>query len=63
MLLGNPWTETMSDLIEAVARELGVAVRREGSMFLFPLHECGRIVEACKSRGLLILGLEAFNLS
>lgn len=52
----------MSDLIEKVAGDLGVYVRAHGALRLIGLRDTGRIVEACRSKGLLILGIEAFRL-
>jgi len=53
----------MSELIEQLARKVGVDVRPQGSLRLIRLQDCGGIVEACKSGGLLILGIEAFKLA
>ena len=53
----------MSDLVEDVAGKFGVAVRREGALALICFQDCGTILEACKSHGLLILGIKAFTLS
>jgi hypothetical protein len=53
----------MSDPVEDIASERGVAVRREGSLSLICFQDCGTILEACKSHGLLILGIAAFTLS
>jgi hypothetical protein len=53
----------MPELIEELATNLGVRVRSQGGLLLVRLNDCGIIVEACKSSGLLILGIEAFRLS
>ena len=53
----------MSQLIEQLAGKLGIPVRARGALRLIRLQDCGRIVEACRSSRVLILGIEAFTLS
>lgn len=53
----------MSELIEQLAGKLAIPLRAQGALRLIRLQDCSRIVEACKSSGLLILGIEAFRLS
>lgn len=53
----------MSELIEQLAGKLGVSVRVQGGLHLIPLHDCGRIVQICRSDRILILGIEGFRLS
>lgn len=53
----------MLELIEQLAGKLGIPVRAQGALRLIRLQDCGRIVEACRSSKVLILGIEAFTLS
>jgi hypothetical protein len=54
---------TMSELIEQLAGNFGVPVRTQAGLLLIRLQDCGKIIQACRSSGLLILGIEAFRLS
>lgn len=52
----------MAELIEQLARQCGIPVRTHGALRLIRREDCGKVIEACKSRDLLILGIEAFKL-
>ncbi len=53
----------MSEIVEQLAGKLGIPVRTQAGLLLIRLQDCGRIVQACRSSRLLILGIEAFRLS
>ena len=53
----------MSELIEQLACKVAIILRPQGALRLIRQQDCGRIVRACKSDGLLILGIEAFKLA
>ena len=53
----------MSESIEQLANKLGIVVRTQGSLRLIQFRDCKKVIEACKSEKLLILGIEAFKLS
>jgi hypothetical protein len=53
----------MAELIAQLANNLGVSVRTQTGLQLFRLQDCDTIVQACRSSGLLILGIEAFRLT
>ncbi len=53
----------MAEVIEQLAGNLGITVRTQSGLRLVPLQDCGKIVQACKSNRILILGIEAFRLS
>ncbi len=52
----------MAELIEQLAGECGIPVRMQGALRLIRREDCEEVIEACKSRNLLILGIEAFKL-
>jgi hypothetical protein len=53
----------MSEVTELLAGRLGIPVRVQGALRLIRLQDFERIVDACRSDKLLILGIEAFTLS
>lgn len=53
----------MPELIEQLADELGITVRRQGALRLIHLQDCGKIIDVCRSRRILVLGIEAFTVS
>jgi hypothetical protein len=53
----------MPELIEQLARQLGIQVRAQGALRLIRLQDCQSVIEACKSQKVLILGIEGFTIS
>lgn len=52
----------MAELIEQLSGQCGIPVRMHGALRLIRREDCEKIVEECKTRNLLILGIEAFKL-
>jgi hypothetical protein len=52
----------MCALIEKLSGSLGISAKSHGNLTLIAIEDCGRIIEACESSSILILGIEAFRL-
>jgi hypothetical protein len=53
----------MPELIEQLASECGIPVRKQGALRLIRREDCEKVLAACKSGKVLILGIEAFTLA
>ena len=52
----------MSDFVEQLAEAWNIPVRVRGGLPFIRREDCGRIVEECRARKVLILGIDAFRL-
>jgi hypothetical protein len=50
----------MQDLTRQLTSTLGIPLRVQGALRLIRFQDCGNLIEACRSNGILILGIEAF---
>lgn len=53
----------MENIIEKLANDFAIPLRKQGALRLIWCEDAGRIVEACRASNLLILGIEAFTLA
>lgn len=52
----------MAELIEQLAARCGFPLKTQGALRLIRREDCGKVIEECQSRNVLILGIEAFKL-